>query len=184
MMENPGDICLVGITCNNGITIAMRSEDYLVYHLGDHIYCCAHGGVFVRDIMTEVRNQLAAKYLDQDQKIPVKKAQQLLWQQYPAIASAPVLFAGHDFENNRQYLYAPQQDGSVTNNRFAACGSGTALEQARMWLSDKWHRGQSLMVSEQMARMVLKNWDSSQKSDKDVFVMYRRQEDAPMDADE
>ncbi|XP_017147728.1 uncharacterized protein LOC108159185 [Drosophila miranda] len=183
-MAYPGDISLVGITSNKGITIAMRSEEFFVYHLGAHIYCCAYDKVFVRKIMSGVRKQLAAKYLDQDQKIPVRKAQQLLWQKYPAIVSAPVLFAGHDYDTNRQYLFAPQKDGIVTNNRFAACGSGRALEQARKWVATKWYRDQSLMESQQMAQMVLKNWDSPQKPFKDVIVLYRRLEDAPTDSDE
>ncbi|SPP73548.1 uncharacterized protein LOC117590760 [Drosophila guanche] len=180
-MTRTGDICMVGITCDYGITLAMRSHEYSLYHLGDHIYCCARA--LAGDIFAEIKIKLAAQYLNQNLKIPIKKAQELLWQLYPDITTDPVLLAAQ--ENNRQYLYATQLDGSCTdNNHVAASGRGTAIAEAMDWLAKNWDRNQDLMMSEVMARKVLQNWDTFQNTSTEVIVLYKRKEDAALDTDD
>ncbi|XP_022222991.2 uncharacterized protein LOC111074498 [Drosophila obscura] len=175
------DVYAVGVTCNYGMTIAMIKNDYTLYHLGDHIYCCAR--ILARNIIGGIKDQLADQYLNQNQNIPVKKAQQLLWQKYPDIATDPFLLAAQ--EDNRQYLYAPQLDGSASNNNhIAVCGRGTAIAKTMNWLVDNWDKDQNLKKSEQMARVALKNWDTFHNRTMDVIVLYKRKEDAPMDIDD
>ncbi|XP_016971186.1 proteasome subunit beta type-2 [Drosophila rhopaloa] len=167
---------MVGLICDDGLILATSSSDNLLYHLEDHIYCCAPRFGIDREKILAVGAEVDSQTRERGEKMTVGQVRDMLCQKYKHEECVNVLLGGQDPLG--LHIYSLKPNGGSRRVIYAAKGKESNHTVA--YLGEHWNESLKVHQAEQIAKESLQLEDNDYV---DMCSVYKTEHRTHMDCD-
>ncbi|TDG49356.1 hypothetical protein AWZ03_004224 [Drosophila navojoa] len=162
---------MVGVSFADGIILAINSVNNLIYYLDDHIYCCANGAGYDRELLVDVSTKLEGSRVARSQ-ILVSQAVELINRLCDQAEPTDLLLAGEDVTGLHLLTMKAPHTTSLVD--FAALGDGaTGPSGPAEYLKAHWQPDMTLKQAEALARRTV-TLGSTKNVCVDVCIVFKQ----------